>query len=102
LNTSENINSFILEPVDNDRLANLCGQFDDHLRQIEQRLGVKINNRGNTFNLKGEQQSIARAGELLKELYAETASETITAKLIHLYLQTPTDEASNVTQINKK
>ena len=25
----------ILEPADNLRLANLCGQFDEHLRQLE-------------------------------------------------------------------
>ena len=37
----------LLEPVDNRMLANLCGQFDEHLRQIERRLGVHISNRGN-------------------------------------------------------
>ena len=26
---------FTLEPADNERLANLCGQFDEHLRQVE-------------------------------------------------------------------
>jgi phosphate starvation-inducible PhoH-like protein len=31
----------ILEPADNNRLANLCGQFDEHLRQVERRLGVE-------------------------------------------------------------
>ncbi|MGD8911329.1 MAG: phosphate starvation-inducible protein PhoH, partial [Candidatus Thiodiazotropha sp.] len=31
-----------LEPVDNERLANLCGQLDDHLRHIEGRLGIEI------------------------------------------------------------
>ena len=31
-----------LEPADNQRLANLCGQFDEHLRQLERRLGVEI------------------------------------------------------------
>src|SRR3970040_2085887 len=36
-----------LEPPDNERLANLCGPLDQHLRQIERRLGVEINNRGN-------------------------------------------------------
>jgi phosphate starvation-inducible PhoH-like protein len=31
----------VLEPADNIRLANLCGQFDEHLRQIERRLDIK-------------------------------------------------------------
>lgn len=79
--------SFTLEPTDNDRLANLCGQFDGHLRQIERRLGVEINNRGNTFNVIGDQHSVLAAGEVLKELYAETESQQITAGRVHLFLQ---------------
>lgn len=79
--------SFILEPTDNERLANLCGQFDDHLRQIERRLGVEINNRGNTFNVIGDQISVVAAGEILKELYAETEASQLTAGRVHLFLQ---------------
>lgn len=82
-----NSNSFVLEPSDNERLANLCGQFDAHLRQIERRLGVEINNRGNTFNVIGDQVSVLAAGELLKELYQETASAQLTASRVHLFLQ---------------
>ena len=33
---------FVLEPEDTERLANLAGPFDGHLRQIELRLGVEI------------------------------------------------------------
>jgi len=35
---------FALEPNDSERLANLSGPFDEHLRQIELRLGVEIAN----------------------------------------------------------
>ncbi len=31
--------TLVLEPADTERLANLCGQFDQHLKQIESRLG---------------------------------------------------------------
>ena len=79
--------SFTLEPTDNERLANLCGQFDGHLRQIERRLGVEINNRGNTFNVIGDQTSVVAAGEVLKELYAETELSLLTAGRVHLFLQ---------------
>jgi len=57
LSTAANYSDIILEPVDNQRLANLCGQFDEHLRQIERRMGVEVNNRGNTFRVIGEQRS---------------------------------------------
>ena len=76
-----------LEPVDNDRLAELCGQFDAHLHQLEQRLGVEINSRGNQFRIIGEEAAVARAGQVLEGLYLETASGDLTPEKIHLYLQ---------------
>jgi len=87
LSNQPQAHSFILEPTNNERLANLCGQFDGHLRQIESRLGVEINNRGNTFNVIGDQTSVMAAGELLKELYAETELSQLTAGRVHLFLQ---------------
>ena len=87
MSTSPNFNTIILEPSDNERLANLCGQFDTHLRQIEQRLGVEINNRGNVFNVIGESDCVVAAGEVLKELYHEAGSDQLTAGRVHLLLQ---------------
>ncbi|TRN78081.1 PhoH family protein, partial [Pseudomonas syringae] len=40
---------FTLEPFEAHRFANLCGQLDEHLRLIEQRLDIEIRNRGNQF-----------------------------------------------------
>ena len=48
-----------LEPVDNERLANLCGPFDQHLRQLELRLGVEISSRGNAFRVIGSEYAVA-------------------------------------------
>jgi phosphate starvation-inducible PhoH-like protein len=76
-----------LEPVDNTRLANLCGQFDEHLRQIERRLGVEINNRGNNFRIIGDSEPVRGAAEVLKDLYRVSAEETLSPKRVHLYLQ---------------
>ncbi|MGD2137087.1 MAG: PhoH family protein [Gammaproteobacteria bacterium] len=76
-----------LEPADNERLAELCGQFDDHLHQLEQRLGVEINSRGNQFRIIGEAATVQRAGQILEGLYLETEKGTLTPEKIHLYLQ---------------
>ncbi len=76
-----------LEPVDNNRLANLCGQFDEHLRQIERRLGVEINNRGANFRIIGDSESVRASAEVLQELYRISASEPLSPKRVHLYLQ---------------
>ncbi|MEJ1413930.1 MAG: PhoH family protein [Candidatus Sedimenticola sp. (ex Thyasira tokunagai)] len=78
---------FTLEPEDNHRLANLCGQLDEHLRQIERRLGIEINYRGSHFNLLGERASIEAGGEVLKLLYTLTGEEVLSPEQVHLHLQ---------------
>ncbi len=76
-----------LEPADNERLAELCGQFDDHLHQLEQRLGVEISSRGNDFRIIGDTAAVKRAGSILKGLYAETGTGGLSPEKIHLFLQ---------------
>lgn len=51
---------------------NLCGRFDEHLRQIERSLGIELSNRANHFNLVGPEKSILVAEQVLKFLYKET------------------------------
>lgn len=77
----------VLEPADNQRLANLCGQFDEHLRQIERSLGVEINNRGNNFRVIGDTSSIEQASQVLRDLFVDTDSEKITPAHIELLLR---------------
>jgi len=76
-----------LEPADTARLANLCGQFDQHLKQIETRLGVELFCRGNLFTVEGEARPVRAASRLLRKLYEASASETLTPETINLYLQ---------------
>jgi len=87
LNTHPDSLDLTLEPSDNPRLANLCGPLNEHLRQLERRLGVEINNRGNSFNIIGESRSVHAAAEVLKDLYDSTKDEVLTAPSVHLFLQ---------------
>jgi phosphate starvation-inducible PhoH-like protein len=59
----------VLTPVDNQRLANLCGALDENLRQIETALDVTIARRGERFTLRGTQA--ARAAEVLQKFYGD-------------------------------
>ena len=78
---------FALDPADPERLANLAGPFDAHLRQIELRLGVEIANRGNLFRVGGDSDAVvARTEKLLRALYDEAAEVTFDAQAIHLRL----------------
>ncbi len=76
-----------LEPVDNERLANLSGQFDEHLRLIERRLGVQIGNRGNVFNISGSALAQDTATRILRDLYAATEQKFLAPSDVHLRLQ---------------
>ncbi|HEC15818.1 MAG TPA: PhoH family protein [Sedimenticola sp.] len=76
-----------LSPQDNERLANVCGQADEHLRQIERRLGIEINNRGNRFRLIGGQEAIRAAEQVLKGLYEAAGEEALDPRRVHLFLQ---------------
>ena len=79
------ISGLDLEPADNSRLANLCGPFDEHLRQLERSLGVRIDNRGSRFQVHGARAVVAC--RVLKRLYSATEEESLTAGTVHLYLQ---------------
>jgi phosphate starvation-inducible PhoH-like protein len=88
--------SLTLEPDDARHLAALCGQFDAHLRQIEERLGVSIKSRGNRFTIDGEADAIASTAALLEHLYAEIAQGvTLSPESLHLQLQQAGIEAMN-------
>lgn len=76
-----------IEPVDNERLANLCGQFDQHLQQIEQGLGVEIVSRGGIFQISGAEKPVRATRRILSDLYHQTQNAVIGPDQVHLYLQ---------------
>lgn len=77
----------VLEPADNSRLANLCGQFDEHLRQIEQRLNVDIASRGNRFRVTGPPGAAEAGGDVLLSLFELTSNERLDPERVHMMLQ---------------
>ncbi|MFU8814520.1 MAG: PhoH family protein [Pseudomonadales bacterium] len=77
-----------LEPDDSQRLAALCGPFDQNLKHLESRLGVLIRNRGNIFQVSGPEPRLKAASAVLAQLYRETAGgDSIEPHVIHLFLQ---------------
>jgi phosphate starvation-inducible PhoH-like protein len=76
-----------LAPVDNVRLVELCGPLDEHLHQIEARLGVEIRRRGNRFQIVGSPAAAKRAEGLLQDLYTRAAREPVDSERVHIALQ---------------
>jgi phosphate starvation-inducible PhoH-like protein len=87
LNALQISREIVLEPADNDRLANLCGQFDEHLRQIERRLGVEIASRGNRFRVTGRPGAAEAGGDILETLFRLAAHERLDPERVHIHLQ---------------
>ena len=79
--------SFELSPTDNDRLANLCGHLDEHLRMMERGFGVEVNNRGGKFQIIGPVEVLAGVQEVVHELYAETSQSILAPEQVHLAIR---------------
>jgi phosphate starvation-inducible protein PhoH and related proteins len=60
-------------PVDNHRLANLCGALDENLRQIQTALDVGITRRGEHFALTGTPERTRIAVRVLRDFYDKAA-----------------------------
>ena len=84
---------FELIPTDNSRLANLCGQFNEHLHQLESYFDVDIACRSNHFQIEGREENKRAAMDAIKSLYAVADKETLTPSSVQLYL----NEASSRT-----
>jgi phosphate starvation-inducible PhoH-like protein len=74
---------FIPEPLDNTRLAHLCGPLDENLRQIGAALDVTIFRRGEKFIVTGA--NAERAVELLERFYA-VANKVVPIEEVQLAL----------------
>ena len=73
----------VLEPIDNSRLANLCGVLDENLRQMEAAYDVVIARRSERFRISGT--GAAKAATALRHFY-EMADEDLSVDAIQLGL----------------
>ena len=72
-------------PLNNTRLSNLCGPTDEHLRNIEIALDVRIAHRHEQFKVEGSKVKAQRAMDMLQALY-EMAARTIQPSTVQLML----------------
>src|SRR5258705_6295308 len=72
-------------PVDNSRLAALCGPVDANLRQIETALDVTIARGGERFTIAGPREKAVQAAQALRRFY-DQATRDLTVEEIQLGL----------------
>ena len=81
----------VLEPADNNRLNSLCGPYNDNIKQLESRLGIEINHRGNLFAITGNAACVKAAEDILLSLYRHTISKNkiveIESEQVHLAIK---------------
>ena len=86
--------TFHLNPESNQRLAGLCGEYNCNLKQVEERLGVKISHRGHLFCIDGGPDAVKQAETVLHALYRDTATDpALSTEKVHLAIShIPYDE----------
>ncbi|GAB3650985.1 PhoH family protein [Ramlibacter alkalitolerans] len=72
-------------PLNNSRLAHLCGPMDEHLRTIEEALTVSITHRGEHFRVEGPKAKADRALNVLQAMY-EMSGRSISKEKVQLML----------------
>ena len=88
----------LLAPADNVRLVELCGPLDQHLHQIETRLGVEVRRRGNRFQIIGLPGATKRAEAVLLGLYTRAQREPVDSERVHIALQELDMDSNDNTQ----
>ena len=88
---------FHLEPVNHDKISDLCGPTNSILKQIEEELGIKILNRGASFRIKGETSSAQIAKDIILRIYDDLEeNKTISSEEVHLYLRKGMNDLKNI------
>jgi phosphate starvation-inducible protein PhoH and related proteins len=77
--------SHAFTPLDNARLARVCGSMDSHLREIETAFDVTMRRRNEAFAVEGAPRNAQRAVALLQALY-ERARKPMRAEAFQLAL----------------
>ena len=88
---------FNLEPVNHEKISDLCGPTNSILKQIEEELGIKILNRGASFRIKGETSSAKIAKNIILRIYDDLEeNKTISSEEVHLYLRKGMNDLKNI------
>jgi phosphate starvation-inducible PhoH-like protein len=74
----------VLTPDDSQRLANLVGQFDEHLRQVEDLLALQIKRRGNRLAITGPEPAARAGAKVIEDLYKATEQEALDPQRVHM------------------
>ena len=88
---------FQLDPINNEKISELCGPTNSILKQIEVELGIKILNRGPSFKINGDDTKAKIAKDILIRIYEDLdENKTIGSEEVHLYLRKGMNDLNNI------
>ena len=61
--------------------------MNQHIKQLEEHMSVRIFNRGNHFSISGNAKLTKRAERIIRALYASTDKQELDETVIHLYMR---------------
>ena len=88
---------FQLDPINHEKISELCGPTNSILKQIEVELGIKILNRGPSFKINGDDTKAKIAKDILIRIYEDLGeNKTIGSEEVHLYLRKGMNDLNNI------
>jgi len=88
---------FQLDPINHEKISELCGPTNSILKQIEVELGIKILNRGPSFKINGDDTKAKIAKDILIRIYEDLdENKTIGSEDVHLYLRKGMNDLNNI------
>ena len=88
---------FQLDPINHEKISELCGPTNSILKQIEVELGIKILNRGPSFKINGDDTNAKIAKDILIRIYEDLdENKTIGSEEVHLYLRKGMNDLNNI------
>ncbi|MCK5359597.1 MAG: PhoH family protein, partial [Gammaproteobacteria bacterium] len=100
MSVSEPVRHFSLQSVNNEKLARLCGQFNENIKQIEKYFDTRILHRGGDFTVFGGKALTSRVEAVIQELYARvTEGEELDTSNVHVALQHLSQSSNNTDEL---
>ncbi len=105
MSVSEPVHHFSLqftnnEQLDNDKLAMLCGQFNENIKQIEKYFDTRIMHRGGDFTVFGNKATTSKVETVIQDLYAHAAEgEELDTATVHVALQHLSQNSAKVEEV---
>ena len=88
MSVSEPVHHFSLQSASNEKLARLCGQFNENIKQIEKYFDTRIMHRGADFTVFGGKALTSRVEAVIQDLFTHVAEgKELDTSTVHVTLQ---------------